>query len=56
MAFYVAKAKAIGGDGPPVMQAGADWRLRGAAKRLAYDIYARRQGDHTLVRLTTLER
>lgn len=56
MAFYVARAKTIGGNGPPLMRAGEDWRLRGASGGLAYDVFARPAGDHTLVRLTVVER
>ncbi|WP_120717519.1 hypothetical protein [Tsuneonella amylolytica] len=56
MAFYLARTQAIGGKGSPLMRAGEDWRLRGAAGALAYDVFARPQGDHTLVRLTVAER
>ena len=56
MAFYLARARAIGGKGPPLMRAGEDWRLRGAAGGLAYDVFARPEGDHTFVRLTVAER
>lgn len=56
IAFYAARARAIGARGPAVMRAGGDLRLRGAAGGLAYDIYAGRDGERTVVRLTTVER
>lgn len=56
LAFYAARIRALGGAGPPLLQAGDDLRLRGAGGSLVYDIYARDERDRTLVRLTTLER
>lgn len=56
MAFYLARARAMGGKGPPLMQAGADLRLKGNTMALAYDIYAGVEGGRTIVRLSTFER
>ncbi|MFA9199980.1 MAG: hypothetical protein ACEQR8_02155 [Cypionkella sp.] len=56
LAFYAARARSVGADDPSLAEAGRDWRLRGRAGRLAYDIYAREDNGTTLVRLTTIER
>lgn len=56
LAFYVARAKALGARGPGLTSAGDDLRIIGTAGGLAYDVFARSVEDHTLVRLTVIER
>ena len=55
MAFYAAMARRQGTQ-PRLVRAGEELQLSGRNDQLAYDVRACTQGDHTVVRLTTLIR
>ncbi len=55
LAFYANRGRAAGAT-PKYVRSGEDLQLRGDNRSISYDVRVRTEGDHTLVRLATVER